>query len=719
MAGNTLSDAWYQVAASRVALLPSVRVQPQRFRGQPWIMLEDPYSHRYFRVTPEAYGFLRALHADETVDAIWRRMAAEHPQATPGQDEVVRLLSQLHLSSLLYFREQPLAEAIYERTQKQKQRELVGKLLAFLYVRIPLFSPDRWLDGIQPLIRATTGPLAALVWLVVVGAGAVTAFDRRAAIGHGGEGLLALSNLPWLYLALTLVKVVHEFAHAFVCKRYGGHVPTFGLMLLVLAPLPYVDASASWGLRDKWQRAYVGAAGMLAELFLAALAAMVWAATRDGLLNSLAFNMMVVGSVSSLLFNGNPLLRFDAYYILSDLVEMPNLYQKAQAQWMHYGARWLLAQQDSVEPASDATERVWFTVYGALAFVYRLTVTFGVLLYVTDQWYAVGLLMLGTTAIAMLLMPLSKLWGYLRSPALRRRRFRACLGLTAAAGLVYGGVFVLPMPYALRLPGVLEARQSSPLYTQAPGTLVELPLRHGQRLKAGALVARFENPELQNQIEITRWQMVETRAQLGQALTRASGEVDPLQARLGALVERLRELETLASQLVVRAPQDGEWVAPQLHERIGTWVERGQALGEVVDRTHFRFAAVLPQAQAAELFGVGVGAADAGLRLAGLRSQTVPVEALELVPFQRQRLMSPALGFSGGGEVAVRPEDSSGTLTSEPFFEIHAAIADAALPHAVAYHGMTGVLRVPVEPRPWGRRAWAALQQLLQRRYGA
>jgi putative peptide zinc metalloprotease protein len=519
MAGNTLSDAWYQVATSRVALLDTVRVQSQRFRGQPWVLLEDPYSLRFYRVSPQAYEFLRALNADETVDAIWRRMAAQHPETTPGQDEVVRLLSQLHLSSLLFFREQPLADAIYERTHKQRKRELTGKLLSFLYVRIPLFNPDRWLDSVRPLIRATTGLVAALVWLVVILFGAATVIVHWAGIGQGGQGLLALTNLPWLYLALTLVKVVHETAHAFVCKRYGGHVPSAGLMLLVLAPLPYVDASASWGLRNKWQRAYVGAAGMLAELFLAGLAAMVWAASSDGLVHSLAFNVMVVGSVSSLLFNGNPLLRFDAYYILSDLVEMPNLYQKAQAQWLHYGARWILGQPDSVEPATDATERTWYTAYGAVAFFYRLAVTFGVLLYVTDQWFAVGLLMLCTTAVAMLLMPLGKLRTYLGS--LRRGRRRAWLGLAGALLATYFLVFLLPLPYALRLHGVLEARQTSPLYAMAPGELVELPVRHGQRVKAGELIARFENADLSSQLAITRLQIAETRAQIGQALITA------------------------------------------------------------------------------------------------------------------------------------------------------------------------------------------------------
>jgi putative peptide zinc metalloprotease protein len=720
MTHGTLSDSWYQVAQARVALLPTVEAQAQRYRGQAWVLLEDGYSHRFFRVTPQAYEFLRALDPERTVDQIWQDLARRHPEGTPGQEEVVRLLSQLHLSSLLYFREQPHADAISERLQRQRSREFVGKLLSFMYWRFPLFGLDRWLDRIGPVIRACTGPVAGLVWLGAVLWGGTTAIEHRSAIGNGSEGLLSLSNLPVLYVATTLVKVVHELAHAFVCKRYGGQVPTFGIMVLVLAPLPYVDASASWGLRNKWQRAYVGAAGMLAELFMAALACVVWAATADGTLHSMAFNVMIVGSLSSLIFNGNPLLRYDAYYILSDLVEMPNLYQKAQAQWLHYGSKWLLGQREHPEPAQDRHERIWFTVYGALAFVYRWIVTLGVLAYVTDQWFGVGVLMVVTTVITMLLMPATRLWAWLRM-APGSLRTRAVLAMCGSALLAWLLLFVLPLPHALRLPGVLEARQSSPLYLQAPARLLEMPAHHGQRVRKGELLARFDNPELALQLELTDGQIAEARAQLGLALSATPAEVVPLQGRLTALEARRDETLHLLASLELRAPQDGEWVAPTLHERLGGWVDRAQAIGEVVDRSQLRFAAVLPQADAAELAGLNerVGAAaDGELRLAGRRGQALTLSHLHMVPYQRQRLMSPSLGFGGGGEVAIRPEDSTGTTAAEAFYEIQGEFGVGALPADLALHGMSGVLHVPVAARPLGTRLWSSLQQLLQHRYG-
>ncbi len=712
---NILSDSWYQVADARVALLNTVRAQPQRFRGQPWVVLQDPYAHRFFRVTPQAYAFLRALQPESTVDEVWRAQAKANPDAVPGQDDVVRLLSQLHVANLLFFREQPHNDAIFERHQTQKRRERLGKWMAFLYWRIPLFSPQRLLRLLRPLVMATTGPLAALVWLAAVLAGGAALLQNASELSRAGQGLLSLSNLPWLYAALTVTKVLHEFAHAFVCTRYGGQVPVFGVMFLILAPLPYVDASASWALRSKWQRAYVGAAGMLAELFLAALAALVWTHTAEGTVNSVAFNLMVVGSVSSLLFNGNPLLRFDAYYILSDVVEMPNLYQKAQAQWLYYGSRFLLGQREAAEPATDRTERVWYTTYGALAFGYRLVVTSAVLLVVTDQWFAVGLVMLATTLVAMVALPLAGLWRHLSGPALQRGRARAVAGIGALALVVYAAVALVPLPHAVRMNGVLEAHRSEQLFVQTAGTVADLAVHHGQRLKAGALIARLDNPELRYALRTTELQLAETEAMQRHALLTSPAEVAPLQSRLDALRERQVELKAMIDRLVVRATQDGEWVAPMLHERRGAWLERGQAMGELVDRSHFRFSAVLPQSQAAELFGLHQASGE--VRLLSDRGHSLAVQQVRVVPYQRERLVSPALGFSGGGEVAVRPDDSSGTLATEPFFEIQAEVPDEALTRTVAYHGMSGVLRVPVAPRPLAERGRAALQQLLQQRY--
>jgi putative peptide zinc metalloprotease protein len=377
MAGATFSDSWHRLAEARVGLLPSVQVRKQRYRNQDWFVLQDTFTQKFFRVTPTAWGFLARLAPSRTVDEAWREYVRDHAEIAPGQDEVVQLLSQLNASNLLFFRNQPDSGGLFQRAETRRQRELQGKLMAFLYVRFPLFNPNEWLNRIQPLINVLLHPLMAVVWLVVVTLGGMAALGQREALLDGAEGILSLGNLPWLYLSLASLKLFHELAHAFVCKRFGGEVHTLGVMLLIFTPLPYMDASASWSFRSRWQRALVGAAGMIIELFLAAIAAMVWANTGDGLVHSLAFNVMVVGSVSSLLFNGNPLLRFDSYYILIDILAIPNLFQKSGQQWLYFGDRYLMGNTSAQSPAQDRWEWIWMTSYGLMSYLYRLLITTG------------------------------------------------------------------------------------------------------------------------------------------------------------------------------------------------------------------------------------------------------------------------------------------------------------------------------------------------------
>ena len=155
---------------------------------------------------------------------------------------------------------------------------------------------------------------------------------------------------------MVVIKTVHEFGHSFACRRFGGEVHTMGIMFLLFTPIPYMDATASWSFRSRWQRALVGAAGMIVEVFVASLATFVWASTAPGTIHSLAYNMMFVASVSTVLFNANPLLRFDGYYILSDLLDIPNLHQRSTGLLRHFVEFMPLDTRKSINPTRSRRE---------------------------------------------------------------------------------------------------------------------------------------------------------------------------------------------------------------------------------------------------------------------------------------------------------------------------------------------------------------------------
>lgn len=716
MASTVFSDSWFRVATMRVSLLPTVRVQRQTFRGQDWYVLEDSYTQRFFRMTPEAWAFISRLTPDRTVEETWTAFLETHPAKAPGQEAVIQLLSQLHVSNLLYFRHQPDNEAIVERVRRGRQRELASKAMSFLFFRLPLLDPNAWLDRMLPVIRFLTGPWMALAWLVVVVLGCAAVFQNTQALVDKSQGLLSLSNLPWLYLCLAVLKLLHEMGHAFVTKRYGGEVRTFGLMFLLFTPLPYVDATASWAFRNSWHRVFVGAAGMLVEFFLAAIGAIVWAHTGPGLVNSIAFNVMVIGSVSSVVFNGNPLLRFDAYYMLSDAIQVPNLYQKAQRQWMYFGDRYVLGTPQLESPAQDEREWWWLTVYGALSFIYLMIVTFGISLFLLDQWFIIGVMALAITVATKFVMPAWKLAMHLVGPRVARNRRRAFAGIGAVAAVVVVAGGWIPFPYSIHAPGILEAAGTATVYAGVDGALVEATARNGQFVQAGDVVARLRNPDLEQDLEVSRQGLREVDAMLRQAMVKAPANVTPLLEQRQSAIRRIAEIRAKAEMLVVRSPREGEWVAPELHENEGNWLQRGQPVGQVVQRTGFRFVAVVPQEQANELFSQHPSGGS--VKLYGQADVSIRAGDLKLIPYQQQRLQSAALGWLGGGDIAVKPDDRSGNTAAESFFALYVAVPQKLPEQLTPLHGMSGQVRLELPGKPLFWQGRRALMQLMQKRYG-
>jgi putative peptide zinc metalloprotease protein len=714
VSAQTFSESWHRIAQARIGLLPSVQVQKQRFGGADWYVLQDRFTQRFFRLTPDAWRFISRLSPRRTVDEVWRDALEQYPGQAPSQHEVIQLLGQLHQSNLLYFRSQPDSVEIFERYKKFRQRELYGKLLGFLYLRIPLWNPNDWLNSIRPLVRAFVSWPFGLLWLVAVFFGVKAALENTQAIADQSQGLLAIENLFWLYACMAAMKIVHELAHAFVCKRYGGDVHVFGVMLLVLAPLPYVDATASWAFRSRYQRALVGAVGVLTELFLASIAAVVWANTGPGLVHNLAFNVMVIGSVSALLFNGNPLLRFDAYYVLCDLVDIPNLYQRATLQWLYFADRYLLGTRDARPASTDRREWWWLTVYGAASFVYRMLVILLVLEYVADQWFLLGVVFAITTLVMVVLMPLGKLFAHLAGPAVARNRTRAIV--VSVMALIFPVLLLGMLPWrdAIRAPGIVESVDSSSVIAGAAGWLDALPVRNGERVVAGQVLARLRNPELEAEARMVRHQIVEAELLRNQAIAAVPADIAPLERRLAVLRERSAELALRLSQLVVTARHDGTFVAPKLADRLGSWMQRGETLGELIDLDRLRFVAVVTQQQADELFAARIN--SVAIRLSGQVDREMVSQQFNVLPHQKQRLASAALGWLGGGAIPVRQDDQKGETATEPFFEIRVRL-EPDPNRTVLLHGLSGQMRIVLPPSPlltqW--RKW--LMQQLQKRY--
>lgn len=382
------------------------------------------------------------------------------------------------------------------------------------------------------------------------------------------------ANVGWLLLVLGATKVLHELGHALAARHFGGECHEMGLMLLVFAPALYCNVSDSWLLSQKRQRALIGAAGMLVELVVAACATLVWWFSQPGLLNYLALNVMFIGSASTVVFNANPLLRYDGYYILSDLADIANLSHKANQVVLRAARRLLLGIESADDPLLPARGRGWLCLYALSSAAYRWVLVASILLLVHRALRPHGLEILGqllaVSAVGGLVVrPLWRLLAFFRVPGridkVQQLRIWSSAGVVAAA---VAAVWLVPLPHHVYCPVELEPGEGAAVYVERSGRLVERMVAPGDRVTAGDRLARLEDEELQLQLAVCRGQAAEMSARLaGLAQQRfhnpgAALELAQVQEALQALNQQIAQKQSDVERLVLTAPIAGTVLPP-------------------------------------------------------------------------------------------------------------------------------------------------------------
>ncbi len=712
---STFSESWYRIAGQRISLRSAVNVQRQVYRGQRWIVLENPFTNQFYRMHPAAYEFVARLRPERTVQEVWQECIERSPDDAPGQEAVIQLLAQLYFANLLQYDLATDTANLFERYEKNRQREIRSRFSNIMFTRIRLLDPDEFLVKLLPYLGWLISPIGALLWFLVVGAGFKMAFDNWAALKDQSQGVLEANNLLLLYLGLVIIKSLHEFGHALFCRRYGGEVHVMGVMFMIFTPVPYMDATSSWAFRSRWQRALVGGAGMIVELLVAAVAVFIWSRTGPGVLHNLAYNMMFVASVSTVLFNINPLLRYDGYYILIDLIEMPNLYQRSLQHLRHLVERYAFGVKNSQSPAQSKREVVWFTLYGILGGIYRVIVFTSVIFFVADRMLLLGIIMAVVCVISWGIVPVAGFCQYLASSEkLERSRNQAIAVTLATLAVVILCLGVIPFPNHFRAVGMLEAKHWSEVVNNTAGRLEKISASPGSVVKQGQELLRFNNPELELELTGARASLVEVQARLLYAMKDDPANIRPLNAKLDSVQKRLLRLETDKAALVVRARQDGVWVAPQIKDFVGRWIIKGTSTGIIVDPSSFEFNSAVLQEDVDRLFALK--ALNGEVRLQGQVNRVLPLKNLKVIPGEQRYLPSAAMGWLAGGDIPVANDDPKGRQALEPFFEVRADVVDPGK-DLVLMHGQTGKIRFDLPAEPLLVRWLRSLRQSLQKRY--
>jgi putative peptide zinc metalloprotease protein len=453
------------------------------------------------------------------------------------------------------------------------------------------------------------------------------------------DRVLATESLLLLLLTYPFVKALHELGHGYAVKKWGGEVHEIGVMFLVFMPVPYVDASAASVFHEKWRRALVGAAGILVEMFLAALALFVWLNAEEG--------------VSTLLFNGNPLLRFDGYYVLADLIEVPNLGMRSNRYLGYLIQRHLFGVASAESPVTARGEAPWLFCYAIASFCYRIFIMTAIVSFVASKFFVIGVLIAIWAMVLMLGVPLVKQLRFLlTSPVLRRRRGRALSVTAAVMAAVATVLLVIPLPYATVTEGVVWASSEAAVHAGAEGTVAEVLARPNTLVAEGDPLIRMEDPFLDARVKVLEARVRELQ------LRYADRDVTNLvEAKIVA--EQLRHAEAdlkLARKhqrdLLVRSRTGGQFMLPDAADLPGRFVHKGEVLGFTTRLDDTVVRVIVAEAEA-EL--VQQRTSDIEVRFVERMAETIPATIERKVPLFSGDLPSMALSTLGGGEIAIDP----------------------------------------------------------------
>ena len=663
------SPSWYRVAGVTPRLRGHVRLHRHVYRRRTWWVLQDLSTGQLQRFTPEAHALIGLMDGTRSVQEIWELASERLGDDAPSQDEMIRLLGQLHAADALQSDVPPDARELLDRHRKREQKQWQSRLLSPFAIQIPLVDPEAFLARVEPWLRPLFGVGGLLLWLVVVLPAVVLAGVHFGELSDGVlQRALEPQNLFLVWLSFPVLKILHELGHAFATKTFGGEVHDMGVILLVLTPIPYVDASAASAFRQKRHRMLVGAAGMIVELFVAALALYVWLAVEPGAVRTLAWNVMLVGSISTVLFNANPLLRYDGYYIFADGLEIPNLRLRANAyvQWLL--DRYAFGLRHATAPDATGTERAWFAFYAVASFAYRTLVVFAILLLVLSKWFFVGAILAVVGSVAWIGRPVAKgLRALFVGAKLRPVRRRAILVCAGSLVLVLVVAAVLPMPLRTRAEGIVWIPEEAFVRAREAGFVARVVARPGSSVAKGDLLIELEDPVLTTEVVVAAAHVRELEAQRAAQQWVDRTEAALLEEQLLFARDRLSNARTRASELEIRAGAEGTLVLPRAADLPGRFVKRGELLGHVIDLEMLTVRTIVSQDDAGL---VQHRTERVEVRLAEAIPEVRSAVLVRVVPGASAELPSVALGAAGGGEVATDPRDEHGVRALQRSFQV-------------------------------------------------
>lgn len=508
---TTMADSLVNSAMRPLQLRrrPDLESKKHRYHGRVYWVVKEPVGLNYYRFHEEEFAILNMLDGQISLQQVKDRFQAEFaPQRITLQD-LQQFVGMLHRSGLVISQSNGQGRQLRRRGDQKKKKELLGKLSNVFALRFRGIDPERALNFLNPFTWWIF-TLPALILIAMFGLSALTLvlvnFQEFRTKLPTFEQFFAAHNWIWLGCTMGIVKVLHEFGHGLSCKRYGGECHEMGFMFLVFTPCLYCNVSDSWMLPNKWHRVFIGAAGMYVELILASIATYLWWFSEEGMFNFLCLSVMFICSVSTVVFNGNPLLRFDGYYILMDMLEIPNLRQKATEILKRWFQQYCLGLELQENPFLPQKKQVWFAMFTVASNIYRWVVVFSIMMFLMKVLEPYGLQALGRLVAivglsGMIIQPIWQVIKFFRTPGraskMKRKNVLTSLGIL---GATIAGVCFVPLPFHVNCAVVIEPDNAKQVFAMVPGQLVRWNKKLGEHVEAGETIAQLDNTDLKYQL---------------------------------------------------------------------------------------------------------------------------------------------------------------------------------------------------------------------------
>ncbi len=686
-------------------------VSPQSQQGQLFYVIKDPITLRYFRLRSTEHAIFKMLDGSTSVDDIKKRLAVLGHDIS--DEELQTFLTQLGAAN---FYENVLpnqAESLYQMaTLRRKRKSVWTQVKRILFIKIPMVDPDRFFTKVMPYIDFLWSRWAMLAYAALLAFSLWAFFDKYEEARLGFSGLLTAESLALFWVIFIVEKFFHELGHGFTCKHFGGEVHEMGALVLVLTPCMYCNISDAWIIEKHSRKLYISAAGIVTEIVIACVSAIVWWASAPGVVNNIAYRVMLLAGVSSILINGNPLMKWDGYYILSDFLGMPNLRANSMAYLAQFFKRYALGFSIPGMQRFNR-EALIKIIYGILSTAWIAYVMYRITRGMLIRFPAIGVWVLVTTLYGLIFIPIVRLTKFFAA-----RRGKAVdvdiqrLAIIAAL-VVMGGYFLFfyDMGYSVTAPCVIEPRETAVLKAPAGGVLVEMNLSQGDPVTEGQTVARLQNTEMEVELRSMCAQVEAYEVQMDSARSMGlSTQLDNLARSRDEISKRIEQTRERLDSLVLTAPISGIVLTDQPGRQLGKYLLTGDPVLEIGSLDTAKVTIAVEQ----EALKYVRTDADVSITLRAYpwRSFTGTVSSISGAPVTT--LSNPALSHRSGGNIATRP-DTAAYVPIMPTYEVNILLPNEDCRFLV---GMVGKARIDSERRRPYDVIFTRIRETLRRTFG-